>query len=59
MKKQYINPQTIIVSVEAQQMIADSQLVNFGSGTKSGGSAASRRGYSIWDDDEEYEDSIF
>ena len=51
MKKAYINPTTQIVLVATQQMIAASEKVSFGSGTKAGSEAAGRS--SIWDDEEE------
>ena len=52
MKKTYINPTINIVNVQTQQMIAAS---DFGTGTKSGSEAVSRRGRNnnVWDDEEE------
>lgn len=59
MKKTYINPAINIVNVQTQQMIAESG--GFGSGTKSGSQAASRRGRNnnVWDEEEEYEEEEF
>ena len=51
MKKTYINPDTTIVNVKTQQLLTVSG--EFGTGTKSGGVAASRRGRSLWDDEED------
>jgi len=51
MKKTYINPETTIVSVKTQHILTVSG--EFGTGTKAGGLAASRRGRSLWDDEEE------
>ena len=54
MKKTYINPQTVIVRIQTQQMIANSFKAAFGEGTKGGGEAASRgSGDFLWDDDDE------
>ena len=49
MKKTYINPETNVVRVEAQQLLTES----WGKGQKPGSEAVSRRhGRSVWDDDE-------
>ena len=51
MKKVYIIPNTLVVKVETQQMIAESMnkdSVN----TKSFGSSLSREGNSSWDDED-------
>ncbi|MBQ7509983.1 MAG: hypothetical protein IJT53_03660 [Prevotella sp.] len=53
MKKQYINPVLTVINVQTQQMIAES--AGFGSGTKGGGEAVSRRGYNVWDDEDEFD----
>lgn len=55
MKKQYINPQTIIVSVEVQQMIAESTTaaINRDVTVDDENSIESRLSFSIWDDDED------
>ncbi len=50
MKKQYINPQTEIVTVAAQQLLAGTQLPVGEAG--SADDAESRDGGSFWDDDE-------
>ena len=51
MKKTYINPDTTIVNVKTQQLLTVSG--EFGTDKKDGGDAASRRGRSFWDDEEE------
>ena len=54
MKKQYINPELTVIKIQTQQMIATS--AGFGSGTKGGGEAASRRGRNAWEEDEYHEE---
>ena len=49
MKKTYINPETNVVLVQAQLM----QTESWGEGQRPGSEAVSRRGYSVWDDEEE------
>lgn len=50
MKKIYLEPKTVIVKVELQQMIAESLGVY---GTTNSSTMLSRDGGSGWDDDEE------
>ena len=51
MKKTYNNPKTTIVNIKTQQLLTVSG--EFGDGQKPGNLAASRRGRSLWDDEEE------
>ncbi len=56
MKKTYINPETNVVLVEAQLM----QTESWGKGSKDGSEAVSRRrGHSVWDDEDEFEDEDY
>lgn len=52
MKKQYINPSTLIVNVQLQGMLCESIAINSDT-TVNAGSALGRRGGSVWDDDED------
>lgn len=54
MKKEYINPQTIVVSVQMQAILEGSEYVPFAETEEKldGSQAASRKNYSIWGDDE-------
>ena len=52
MKKEYINPKTIVVNVELQNLMEASQLEVGGTATK-GGTVLSRDGGSFWDDDDD------
>ena len=57
MKKTYMKPYILLTNVGARQMICNSQLqllINR-NGSVEAGSVESRRGSSIWDDDEEEE----
>ncbi|MBR2237896.1 MAG: hypothetical protein IJ887_08500 [Prevotella sp.] len=57
MKKTYMKPFILLTNVGARQMICNSQpqlLINR-NGSVEAGSVESRRGSSIWDDDEEEE----
>lgn len=51
MKKQYINPELTVINVSTQSIMEAS--AGFGSGTKSGGDAASRYHNSLWDSDDD------
>ena len=53
MKKTYINPITAVINVQTQQLMTGSESALIGQGQKDGGNAASRRGVSVWDDEEE------
>lgn len=63
MKKQYINPTTIILEIKTTQMIASSAFtpetkdvpVQPGSATEWG----SRKGPNVWDDEEEDEEDFY
>ncbi|MBR0037958.1 MAG: hypothetical protein IJP70_10025 [Bacteroidales bacterium] len=50
MKKKYIIPNINVVKIQTQQVIAASATVEFGSGTKAGNEACSRRVDSGWSD---------
>ena len=51
MKKVYIIPNTLVVKVETQKMIADSANLNAGE-SKTYHSSLSREGNSSWDDED-------
>lgn len=53
MKKTYKNPTMEVVKLQAQHLLAGSEKVGFGNGTKSGGEAAGR-GFDFDDENEEY-----
>ena len=53
MKKTYQNPEMIIIKVQTAQMVAASTELY---GKDATGTAMSRRGRSVWDDDEDDED---
>ena len=54
MKKIYQKPTTILVYVELQKMIADSETIAIGESVTTAAGAESRsNGGSFWDDDEE------
>lgn len=55
MKKIYINPDLKIVKIQTSKMFATSEYINVGENVTTASGAESRRGGSIWDDeDEEY-----
>jgi len=55
MKKVYMNPATVIVKIETQQMIASSPTnVDLSEERQNPGGAASRQGRGYWDDEDEY-----
>ena len=55
MKKIYVSPTVMVVAVTMQKMIAASNENEISIGDNySGGTIGSRRGGSLWDDDEEY-----
>lgn len=55
MKKIYINPDLKIVKIQTSKMFATSEYINVGDNVTTASGAESRRGGSIWDDeDEEY-----
>lgn len=55
MKKTYINPQIKVIKIEAARMIAASTELGVSSTNYNGTTTVeSRRGNSLWDDDEEY-----
>lgn len=53
MKKIYQTPTTTVVNVKLQQMIAGSEKINVGQSYNGSSTIESRRGGSVWDDDEE------
>ena len=52
MKKEYINPTMEVVNIETMSVLAASDKVGIGSGTKSPGGADSRNFDPYWDDEE-------
>lgn len=56
MKKVYMNPATVIVKIETQQMIASSPTdVDLSEERQNpGDSSASRQGRGFWEDEDEY-----
>ena len=53
MKKIYQNPEIKIVKVQTAQMIAASEQRGFGDSVESASGADSRRGGSLWDDEDD------
>ena len=60
MKKTYMNPETRVIKIQTQQMIAESQtsnpVVSFSETSLEGSAAVSRRGFNVWGDDEEFDE---
>lgn len=56
MKKIYQNPETKVVRVEVTHMIAASEKMGIGKPVESASDADSRRGSSLWDWDDEYDE---
>jgi hypothetical protein len=59
MKKKYINPELTVINVQIQPMMAQSQTVDFGEGTKKGSDAASRDAFGLWEPDDEFDEEEF
>ena len=56
MKKTYQNPTTMVVKIQAVQMIASSEKMGFGNSVNTASGAESRRGGSSWDDEDDYDE---
>ena len=53
MKQTYQKPATVILHVEAQPMLQDSMPVNSSETINKSGDILSRRGNSVWDDEDD------
>ena len=56
MKTIYVKPEATIVSIQQNECILTSSDISKGNAYKSGDEVLSRRGGSVWDDEDEEED---
>ena len=54
MKKTYINPVTVVINIQTQQMIAES--AGFSPTSLNGSLATSRYNRSLWDSEDDYDE---